>query len=261
MFDNISSDKFNVMICAFGSGSGLNTSKEVADVNIESLKTPSSETWYRTKSDYNSPLTFTFSICKKDYSYFIPLERRMISSWLQSKQGTYKTMQFFGLEYSNVIFHAKCTTLEKNVVGGEVVGYNLTFTTNAPYGYTKEQVTNIVMPSSTYSTIVVNTSDEVDSPLYPRLEITINENCNFKMKNNRSGLTFGVTGCTTGEVITVEPEIGYIYSSIRGVNIINNFNGVWFSLTKDIFDMKNSITLTGKANVKLMCSYPRKVGV
>jgi hypothetical protein len=96
-------------------------------------------------------------------------------------------MQFFCVDYSNIIFYAKCTSLEKFIVDGEVLGYNVTFTTNAPYGYTLEQTFNINATQTVYSTIITNTSDEIDVPLYPKLEITMLESGGFSIKNENTG--------------------------------------------------------------------------
>lgn len=261
IYNGISSDKFNLMICSFERSSGVSNSKEVSEITINSEKVTGSDKWLKINSDYSSPLSFTFNICKKGGTIFTAIERRMISAWLTSSHGEYKVLQFCSLEYSDVIFHAKCTTLEKNTIAGDVVGYQLTFTTNAPYGFTPEKQLNINMNSDVFTTNIMNSSDELETMLYPKLEITILQNCNFTIINNRINKTFGIDNCTVGEVITINPEIGYIYSSVRGTSVISAFNKVWFGLYCDTFNMSNNITINGKANVKIICSYPRKVGV
>lgn len=261
MYDNISSDKFNIIICSFGENSGISNAKEVSEITIDNGKVTGSDKWLKIKSDYSSPLSFTFNVCKKDCSEFSSIERRTMSAWLTSSHGGYKPMQFYSQEYCNIIFYAKCTTLEKNTVAGKVIGFQLTFTTNAPYGFTPEKELNINMTSSTQTLNIMNSSDEVDVMLYPKLEITILQNCNFSIKNNRVNRTFSISNCTSGEIIMVDPEVGYINSSKRGSDIISAFNKVWFGLYCDMADMSNSVTINGKANIKITCSYPRKVGV
>ena len=261
MFDNVSSDKFNLVICSFD-GSSVVKSNEVADVNITTEKVAGSDKWLKTKSDYSSPLSFTFSICKKDYSAFLPIERRIISGWLQSAHGGYKPMQFFSQDYANVVFYSKCVTIEKVIIDSEIFGYNLTFQTNAPYGYTTEQTFGITSTSNGITLNITNTSDEFDVILYPRVEINVLANCEISIKNNNTKRTTRIKNCVAGERIIMDAELGIIESSVRdGSTIITDFNKIWFGLTNTIFEIKNSITFTGDAQIKIICAYPRKVGV
>ena len=103
-----------------------------------------------------------------------------------------------------------------------------------------------------------NESDE-EGCIYPDMEITINKDGDFTMKNSFNDRVMRIANCKKGEVIKVSYPM--ISSSLTSHKVQNDFNWAFFRLENTFRDKKNKITLSLPCVVKITYSPIVKVTI
>lgn len=257
IFNGKSLSDFGFMLCEFDGNGALNKSSVGSTIDLKTVKIKNN--WKVTSSEYKEAVTFSFVICKKDFSQISSFEQATINRFFIRKDG-YKYLQFIMKEFEQIFFNVICTDISSVSVGNIDYGIELTFVSNAPYGYGKEEKTVIdVGGSSMVQKVFVDMSDEVGET-YPDLKIEVYQSSTINIRNNLTSCNFELKNCVGGEIITVNSTTGEITSTMRG-NIVKDFNYNWFSFGNTYSTRSNPLMLTGRAKVTMLYRQIRKVGI
>lgn len=257
VFNNKSIADFGFMMCEFDSSGTLKRTSAGSSIDLKTVKIKNN--WKSTSNDYKEAISFSFSICKKDFSQISSFEQATINRNFIRKDG-YKYIQFIMKEFEQIFFNVMCTGINAISVGNIDYGLELSFIADAPYGYGKREQTVFNMTSSTLSTRFVDMSDEVGET-FPDMIINILENCNFQIYNALTNTTFRINNCKAGETITINSSTGEISTTLSTHSVVSDFNLVWFRFANTYDTRHNQLTFTGKAKVTMIYRQIRKVGV
>ena len=252
-YDGYYLSNMGMMICSFDYGGGIETS-EGGSIAFQTVRNTRHGKDIKISSGFGDALTCSVQICKipevakKDLNldapqYFTAQEYANICGWLQRTDGFHK-LTFFSLKKDQPTIHydATATRIDKLKMRGNVIGLEIQFKTNAPFGYGDEvRQTFTAMAKYTPHTVVFD--DDIRTDVYPDLEIETRNNGYFKMQNLRNDTEFCISQCSVGEKFTYDSFTGQLISSTRG-NVTDDENFYRFRLQRNYFnDNKNSVRI------------------
>ena len=233
-----------------------------------------------TSTEYPNPIKLTFDIvkasCKRDigveFSEF-DVERLMV--WLNRK-GFYKFKPIYDYDfehirrtdYMDLIFFGTFTDITALRIGGRTIGYSLTFTTNAPYGYAEKSITELDINPMHRELHIYNSSQELGY-LYPdKVEIKCGTSGTISFKNLTDPAIDRVTeinNCITDEIITLDCKNRIITSNVEHKTLYNDFNYNFPRLVREYIETDNVIVIDTNLMPYMTVTYEyypiRKVGV
>lgn len=288
-YDGISSEVYNIIIGSF-SGSDDGT-QEMGNVDITTVKAPHSNNFLKANATYNNPIMISFSIMKLDCAnpndyVFTPREIGFISRWLARKdykelkfrtdgkypEGTHESDKWEDIHYNAIM------KVNQHMVGGECVGFDITATCDAPWGYDNKQTTTIDASSGSATALIHDDSDEIGD-LLPRVEIEVLEAGNIEITNNFTGKKTKIRNCVAGEKIVIEKMVitstecrpvydrdVYDYDG-RHRTLFDDFNWEWPTIsnyftpnnTRD--SRVNKYVVSGNCRIRMIWESPRKAVV
>ena len=274
-----------LIICHFDGNDGLNTVSSGADIKFNQFSPSGSNRFLIGSSTYDSAFTTTFQICRnpclvssQDEMVISTEEISAIQRWLcRKKYCKFKIIQE-GYEdlYWNVVFSTKQIELE-----GEVIGFELTLLSDAPFGYLNDVSVeyNCLADTPFYFYYI---SDE-EGYIRPNIEITFLEDGKdefvndkliksrvFKLQHCEEDLfdnkSTEIENCSINEKITINGKNQIISTSLSEhqlsddfnytfPRLYNNYNGLLDNGTKNVF-----ITNIN-CRIKLSYSPIRKIGL
>lgn len=251
-FDNRLASSYGLIICSFNGSDGVETVRNGADIEMVTLKTPGTNEWRYIGSQYNEVLSTTFQITKKtcnrnDNEYFTVEEQRLINRWLNRRDGFHE-FRIIKEGYENIYFEAQAN-VDKIEFSGKVVGFEITVTTNRPYGLLSEQIHKF-MTSDNNSYNIIDISDEIGY-IYPHTTIKILEDGNLTIKNSVNDEAIIVQNCRKDEIITMDNKNRLLTSSLRGVSVMDNFNFKWLKIENNLEKRMNTLTFSLPCEVVL----------
>lgn len=218
-------------------------------------------------SDYQEDLTPpSFDIIKNPCynSKITDEEISFIMKWLNRNE--YKEFQpiYDDTSFSNVIYKGSFN-LEAIVIANEVHGFSLTFVSNSPFGFEKEQIYDFKIVNSNDTFRYINDSDKMGI-LYPNyMEIKLKANGNLRISNSlERNHTTTINGCLTNEVIHLNCIDKIITSSLPHETLFNDFNYKYPRFTSyesNIMNNVNILSFSLPCEVRLSVSPYRKVGI
>lgn len=135
MFNGQRASDFGCMVCSFDGGLQPVSGGEV---EFNAIKTPGSDAFTFYGSQFNSPVSWNFSICKNPRRngslHFSQYEESMIMKWLVKTDG-YRWLQFEQEGYEDIFYKVMINALPHQVAG-QTIGFDLTATSNCAYGFT-----------------------------------------------------------------------------------------------------------------------------
>lgn len=137
IFNGQRASDFNVVICSFDGEFQVASGGEVELIVV---KSPDSDKFTFYGAQYNTVLTWTFSIAKKICSptedmYFSQYEERQIAKWLLQRDG-YHWFSFIQSENEEDILYNVNITMHPRQIGGRTIGFDLVVTSDSSFGYT-----------------------------------------------------------------------------------------------------------------------------
>lgn len=228
--------------------------------------------------NYEEPITKTFSVVKNactDFKsmFFTEDEIYEVSTWLQPKNyhkfhpiyddGSFDELFFFGRFDVNAVY-----------INGQVAGFELTFTANAPYGFGRQQETSYIIDENKNTFRVFNDSQEYGYTYFDEFKITCGSDGTFSMENdNDVSVETGhkyltrIDNCVANEVITINCKDKIITTNnlLHEDTLYEDFNWNFPRLVCDYINPLNVFTInTGEMeNVTIDIKFTpvRKVGV
>lgn len=168
MFNGQRASDFGCMVCSFDGGPQPVSGGEI---ECNALKTPGTDTFTFYGSQFNSPLTWTFSLCKnprknKDM-HFSQYEESMIMKWLTKTDG-YRWIQFEQEGYEDIFYKVMINALPHQVAG-RTIGFDLTATSNCAYGFT--DVITKTASIEFLRPLVLNIHSDIDTYILPIMKV------------------------------------------------------------------------------------------
>lgn len=198
---------------------------------------------------YDNAMVVQLSICKDpdaDSPTITPSEAATIKRWLSSPTPQEFTFHnTYDYEYDGIRWYGSFNVEEVHFYG-DCVGFNLTFTSTAPFGYY-----NDVTYSGTVSaggSIAINDISDEEGYIYPDMVITLNEAGNLIITNDTDGRTTVVNNCTNGEELLFS-HLLQISSSRSSHSLGNDFNYRFLRINNTYENTINNISFN------LSCDY------
>lgn len=241
-FDGKRLSEFGCILTSFeGATSGVVPSG--ADVVFTYTNPLGSDIYSLHTANYNSPYTTSFSICKNPCEYddnmsFTPQEASAIQRWL-CRRMNYCKFKILRDGYEDIYWIGSFTS-QQYVICGEIIGFNLTFTADAPYAYL-DDVTLHYTCSANSSFSVDSISDE-EGYIIPDMKIAITQGGNFTLTNNRDVKIFTVNNCTANETITINGKTLIIDSNNVNHDLSQDFNYAFPKLFNTYSNTINTFT-------------------
>ena len=198
-------------------------------------------------SRYDNALVATMSVCKSpdaDSHIISRTEAAVIKRWLSSP--TPEELRFEGVDEYEGISWDGSFNVEEVHYNGDCVGFNLTFTCTAPFGYydTVERSGSV----SAGDSIMINDISDEEGYLYPDLTVTVGEAGNLVITNDSDDRTTVVNNCSDGEIISFT-HLLQVASSDSSHKLGNDFNYRFLRINNTYLNTKNRITFS------LPCDY------
>ena len=214
-------------IVQFDESGGFQYTTAGSELSLSTISTHGGKRHYLVNAVYDEVFVGNISICKPDGSTVSSSEYSFIMRWLNKK--TFAPLKILTSDLGDVNFVGTFASIDKVEHLGRIIGFNLTFTTNAPFGW-GDQETDSFNISSSSPHVITNISEESGELPFDELIITCNAAGTLKLTNEANGLTTIITGCTSGEVITINGQLLTVTSS-TGRNVYDSFNFVYPQLT------------------------------
>lgn len=225
VFDNISSDQFNLVISSPDGGSvDVNASSNVAIIKEE---LPRRAVPYTYGMQQSPTLSFDIAINTLD-NEIDAYQSSIIQSWL-SGNINYKNLQINQGDMLNVTFRAIFNNFRVHKVGNKIVGYKATVECDAPWGW-GFPYSQTFTPVGFESNIVIYNDSNNNDYTYPNLVINFEAPGSLTLYNLSDNFRVtSVLGILGAEIVTLDNDRKIITSSTLE-NRLSNFNKLWFRL-------------------------------
>ena len=151
-------------------------------------------------SVYDGALVAEMSICKlgdNAGSAITPKEAAALKRWLESP--TASELRVGGDDYEGIFWNGTFN-VEEVQADSICIGFNLTFTATAPFGY-KDKV-NISGSVAKDGTVSISDTSDDEGYIYPDITITLKSAGDLKITNEFDKRTTVIRGCSSGETLT-----------------------------------------------------------
>ena len=255
---------FSMMICNFES-SGEDTQDVGNSLTINRVKAVNSNEYYSTGYSYDDPFSFRCQTIKKGCGVtdqvITDIELNKIMRWLNRKKYCVLRPIYADDNFMNV-YYKGTFNIQVIKAGKDAVGLDLTFNSDAPYGYMDEITYNYEFKSTTDKFIVIDVSDEVGH-INAYAEITCLESGDLKIENTLDpDNTVIISGCTAGEVLKLYGKQKIIESSLAShTTLPNDFNYRYLRINNTYDDVQNVFTSSIRCKITVSYSPIRKVGL
>lgn len=262
-FDGELASAHNLIICSFNGSGGTRSVRNGADVKLTTSKSPSSNVWHHVNAQYDEVLTCVIQVMKfscgnEENRYFTVQEQETINRWL-NRLDSYYPFQIVQNGYENIFFNVQIN-VNKLELGGQVIGFELTVTTDKPYGYFETQNINFHLEANGEYNFF-DQSDEVGN-FDVLMKVTCLDNGTLTVSNSLTGQSFTVDGCMTNEIISIDTENRKLSSSIRtNAELLKSFNFKWMTVGNTRTDRKNVISSTLPVDIEIVYNPICKIGL
>lgn len=265
-YDEIYASEYNYMIV---SSSTSDEAKLGNDLYLKRVKSSDSSTWYSVASEYDKPFTCDIRVIKRpmcvsevEYNDIIDeYELNEILRWLNRR--TYHKFKpvYENNEFSDVYYMGTFTTISAWMKGSDIVGLDLSFEANAPYGF-QEPVSFTETVSANGTLTIEDTSDEIGW-IYPEITIKVQSEGNLTISNSADpGHDCVINNCASGEVLTFHGSIKQLESSLDSHDtLFNDFSYDFPRIINTFTERTNTYTFSLPCEVSMTYSPVRKAGM
>lgn len=252
---------FNCILATFDSSGGFVT-KQGCSLNLQTVKTSSTQKYRKYGLSYDDYLTDTWQLAKQkcdnpDDRYFTTKEIREIIKWLNSEK--YRKMYLVDDEYTDIYFMATFN-VSKIMNVGKCVGFELNLVCNSSFGYEEKTFKNTI--SDENKTILLSIDNDRESFIYPKIDIEILENGDLEIASStESDRKLILHDCSVGDKIFIDCENRIITSSNATHNLPSSFNFIFPRINYSFDNDDYKININLNSNVSIELEQVRKVGV
>lgn len=258
---------FGWTTCVIGGNSGTEEVNIGCDITFNTVKNNQSSIHSSTSSSYDSVYTTPFQIVKKDCNgenkYPTHDEIRVLYKWLNRRKYTKFKPVPNNDEYCDVYYFGSFN-IQEVFVAGRIIGLTLNFTGNAPYGFGEDNQFQITISEENETFSIYGDSDEVDSIIYPKVEVTCLQDGDLKITNLTTENYIFIGNCLAGEVITLDGEYGIQITSMENkhTTFSSDFNYSYLDIEiGENEGYENEYEVSMPCEIIITYSPIRKVGV
>lgn len=262
-FDGRRLSDFGCILISFA-GMTEGSAPSGADIVFSSEKSSFSDLYNIFSSYYNGPYSATFSICKNPCDtesnglpHLTPLEVSTLQRWLCRRT---KCCKFKPLAdgYEDLYWNGWFSS-QQHMLGGNIVGLDLTFTADAPYAYMED--VELHFETDADESFIVNSVSFEEGYIIPDMTITFQSGGEFTLINDRDQKTMRIQNCSAGEVITISGKYLTIESSDLNHNLALDFNFVFPRIFNTVDETENVFTPNLACNIDIKYTPAFKVGL
>ena len=263
-YDNLFLSDFGCIICEFDSGGSPETISMGSEITFTKTSVSNGRRFMITDAKYEDCIETEFSICKnpdlileeKD-KYFTLEQQRDLIRWLNRTE----MLDFSILDNEHIdIFYEGSFNVDKIELNGRVIGMNLRFQSNRPFGIGKDIIYSFDITLSKTFYIIQDTSDEIGYD-YPKVEITPTANGNLTITNGFDGRQTIIKNCVNGEKITMENLTIESTNQSHNATIMNDFNFKYLRICNAYNNTRNKYEFSLPCHVTITYRPIRKVGI
>lgn len=253
-----------MIICNFDS-----TSEDIQEagnsIEINKIKAINSNEYLSAGYSYEEVFTKEFQVIKSGCSvvdeYITDVELNKLMRWLNRKSYCVFRPIYADDNFINVYFKGTFN-IRLIKAGLDVIGLDLTFTSNAPYCFMEPTTYSYEFKSTDDKFIIHDISDEVGI-IYCKTKIKCLESGNLIITNSLDkDNNIIINNCTVGEVITFDGDAKIITSSLSShKNLCNDFNYSFLRIVNTYDDVQNIFKSSLKCEITISYSPIRKVGM
>lgn len=263
-FDGKYLSDYNCIICSFDDGKSPTTISMGSEISFTKTPVLNGKYFMITEAKYDSCIEVEFSICKdpdtiSDYEdkFFTVSEQRNIMRWLNRTE-----MCEFSIiddEYNGITYEGSFN-VDKIELNGKVIGMNLRFTSNRPFGFADRITYNFVISSNNGKYAISDASDEIGH-IYPTMIINLSSSGDLKITNSFDGTQTIIKNCVSGEQITFDNMVIETTNVSHSETIMNDFNFKFPKLCNSYNTRRNNYTFSLPCSVSFSYRPIRKVGL
>lgn len=234
------------MLCEFDSSSSASNADTDSQKDITSISMYNGKYHPIICCTYDSALTMEMDICKEtdgDDYIIEPQETAEIKRWLGSSSPN--VFRILDSLYDGVNWVGVFNVEEVHYAFG-CIGFHLTFTANAPFGY-KDPVVNSGTVAANGSITISDISDE-EGYIYPDMVIKLQSAGDLRITNAFDNRTTVVKNCSSGETLTFS-HLLQITSDQSSHELSDDFNYKFLRISNVYNNIANKITFN------LPCTY------
>ena len=236
-FDGHALSELGFIIVQFGKDGGFQTAEAGSTLSLTTISLEDGRLNPVVDARYEETFSLEIGICKEDGSEVIPSEYRALSRWL-CKPG-HGELQIENDLWKDVFFRGSFT-MERQLHRGRTVGFTCTFRSAAPFGYGAKREDTISLSSGSAS--LYNYNDELGAVYPDTVTIRLNGSGDLVLTNATEGRSTSISGCSSGEVITMDCRTRQLESNVAGHAILESFNFVFPRLYATLDSRNNSFT-------------------
>lgn len=249
----------NCMICNFDSV-GLDTVSIGANLSYTTVRDNNSYEQRKVSASYDDPEDITLQFCKNNCNdvndrTFSEEEIRDIAKWL-NRESPEVFKPIYDKIYSGTYFKG-FFNISKKILGKDVIGFEVTFSPNAPYGFCDYKKSADLSASGTIS---INTDSDKIGYIYPNISITCKQAGDLTLTNTTTGEKTIIKNCSQNEIITIS-ETKVITSSMAHSTLSMDFNYVHPRLKTSYSSDLNIFSTSLPCTITFSYKSIRKVGV
>lgn len=260
------------MVCTFNTV-GLETVDMGSNLSLTTIKR---QNYFHTVSTkYEEPFTTKIQICKygcnnQKEHYFEDKFVVYLMKWLLSKKNRKFKMIYDDIDMKkcyNMYYIGTFTNVHALKVGENILGLELTFTANAPFGFYEPLEFCMEFPDVDTEFCIYDSSNE-EGYIYPsKVEIMVLEDGDLEICNSMETKRTIIKNCIAGETITLDGTNKIIQSDATHPCLYNDFNYTFIriinkcghGMNSDV--RKNVFTVSLPCNIYLKYSPICKMGV
>lgn len=257
-FNGHKASDFQLLLCSFDNEDVSDEQDIGYQLNLSSSRIPASNNWLLKGANYENPYTFNMTMIvnnncgKTDKTYFTYDEVRKIENWMSVSK--YTDLILDEDEYKHLIFHVIPSTIQRHKQNGNVVGFSVEVTCDAPFAWEKEALELTLTGND--SVEITNTSDDnLSKYIFPAIEYFPIEDSEFSIKNETDNSEMKFENVLANDTITINSK--GVITTESGLDVYATFNKHFLRLAHGT----NELTIKGKGTLKLTMMYPRKVGM
>ena len=262
-YDGLYLSDFGYMICSFDGGNSPETISMGSEITFTQSPVSNGRRFMITSASYDSCIEAEFSICKDpdvftDYEerFFTVEEQQELMRWLNRTD----MHRFAPVEDEIVdIFYEGSFNLSKIELNGNVIGMNLHFISNRPFGFATD-IEHRFEVAAGGSYIVRDGSDEIGYD-YPYMKIKMKNSGTLTITNSFDGRSTIIKNCVSGETITMKDMIIESSDVAHQGTIMNDFNFLFPRICNSYDNLDNKFTFSLPCEVEITYKPIRKVGI
>lgn len=234
-------------------------------VVINKVKAPNTQKYVSTNYSYEDVLSVSFQVCKigcdVEAEYISDYELNKIMRWLNRK-AFYIFKPIYDISVFDDVYFEGTFNVKPIYIANNIVGLDLVFTSNAPYGFIEKMKYNIQFEDSNDKYVIYDSSDEIGN-IYCDVVITCLEGGDLNISNSLDAKNdVDIKNCAAGEIISIKGYEKIISSSLEMHDTLpNDFNYNFLRICNTYERNDNVLTCSMKCKIEISYSPIRKVGI